>query len=56
MKQFCGVVMLIVTVFVQVTKYVEREILNHKQLIHPHIIRFNEVCSLGDRAASYSAL
>jgi hypothetical protein len=29
--------------FAQVTKYVEREILNHKQLIHPHIIRFNEV-------------
>lgn len=27
----------------QVTKYVEREILNHRQLVHPHIIQFKEV-------------
>lgn len=26
-----------------VGKYVEREILNHRQLVHPHIIRFKEV-------------
>ena len=28
---------------VQVTKYVEREIMNHRQLVHPHIIQFKEV-------------
>lgn len=27
----------------QVTKYVEREIINHRQLVHPHIIQFKEV-------------
>lgn len=27
----------------QVTKYVEREILNHRQLVHPHIVQFKEV-------------
>jgi serine/threonine-protein kinase SRK2 len=26
-----------------VTKYVEREIVNHRQLVHPHIIQFKEV-------------
>jgi len=26
-----------------VSKYVEREILNHRRLVHPHIIRFKEV-------------
>ena len=31
----------------QVTKYVEREILNHRTLMHPHIVQFKEVtCSL----------
>jgi hypothetical protein len=29
---------------VQVTKYVEREILNHRCLVHPHIVQFKEVC------------
>ncbi len=28
---------------VQVTKYVEREILNHRVLMHPHIVQFKEV-------------
>ncbi len=27
----------------QVTKYVEREILNHRSLMHPHIVQFKEV-------------
>lgn len=27
----------------KVTKYVEREILNHRQLVHPHIIQYKEV-------------
>ena len=27
----------------QVTKYVEREILNHRFLMHPHIVQFKEV-------------
>ena len=31
----------------QVTKYVEREILNHRQLVHPHIIQFKEVRGRG---------
>lgn len=31
----------------QVTKYVEREILNHRQLVHPHIVQFKEVCRGG---------
>lgn len=30
----------------QVTKYVEREILNHRCLVHPHIVQFKEVCWL----------
>lgn len=25
------------------TKYVEREIVNHRQLVHPHIVQFKEV-------------
>ena len=29
----------------QVTKYVEREILNHRFLMHPHIVQFKEVCT-----------
>ena len=29
----------------QVSKYVEREILNHKRLIHPHIVQLKEVRS-----------
>ena len=28
---------------VQITKYVERELLNHNRLLHPHIIQFKEV-------------
>ena len=27
----------------QVTRYVEREILNHRRLIHPHIVEMREV-------------
>ncbi len=27
----------------QVNEYVERELANHRQLIHPHIIQFKEV-------------
>lgn len=27
----------------QVTKYVEREIVNHRTLMHPHIVQFKEV-------------
>ena len=33
-------------VFLQVTKYVEREILNHRCLVHPHIVQFKEVSPL----------
>lgn len=29
----------------QVTKYVEREIVNHRTLMHPHIVQFKEVSS-----------
>jgi hypothetical protein len=32
-----------VPVPLQVTKYVEREILNHRCLVHPHIVQFREV-------------
>lgn len=32
-----------VPVPLQVTKYVEREILNHRCLVHPHIVQFKEV-------------
>lgn len=28
---------------IQITKYVERELLNHNRLLHPHIIQFKEV-------------
>ena len=31
----------------QVTKYVEREIINHRQLVNPHIVQFKEVCGGG---------
>jgi hypothetical protein len=32
----------------QVTKYVEREIQNHRTLMHPHIVQFKEVsCKSG---------
>ena len=31
---------------VQVSKYVEREILNHKRLIHPHIVQLKEVSKI----------
>ena len=35
----------------QVTKYVEREIINHRQLVHPHIVQFKEVhCRRGHTA------
>ena len=27
----------------QVSRYVEREILNHRRLIHPHIVEMREV-------------
>jgi hypothetical protein len=29
--------------WLQVTKYVEREIINHCCLVHPHIVQFKEV-------------
>jgi len=29
----------------QITKYVEREIINHKQLKHPHVVELREVKS-----------
>ncbi len=35
----------------QITKYVEREIINHKQLKHPHVVELREV-----RCASPPAL
>eukprot|EP00798_Chlamydomonas_sp_ICE-L_P021102 gene21102-27990_t len=31
----------------KITKYVEREIVNHRQLIHPHIVQFKEICDFG---------
>lgn len=35
------------TIFLQrghtVTKYVERELMNHSDLLHPHIVQFKEV-------------
>lgn len=36
------------TLYIQVTKYVEREIINHRDLVHPHIVQFKEVRSDGD--------
>jgi serine/threonine protein kinase len=36
----------------QVTKYVEREIINHRQLVHPHIVQFKEVRGQQPGAAS----
>ena len=37
-----------VSMRVQVTKYVEREIQNHRTLMHPHIVQFKEVtCNPG---------
>ena len=30
----------------QVTKYVSREIVNHRYLMHPHVVQFKEVCPL----------
>jgi serine/threonine protein kinase len=33
----------ILLLHIQVTKYVEREILNHRNLVHPHIVQFKEV-------------
>ena len=27
----------------KITKYVEREIINHSHLVHPHIVQFKEV-------------
>lgn len=30
----------------QITKYVEREIINHRCLVHPHIIQYKEVRTL----------
>jgi len=27
----------------QITKYVEREVINHRTLIHPHVVQFKEV-------------
>jgi serine/threonine protein kinase len=36
----------------EVSKYVEREILNHKRLIHPHIVQLKEVpCSRVSQAS-----
>lgn len=31
----------------QITKYVEREIMNHRSLMHPHIVQFKEVSPSG---------
>jgi hypothetical protein len=28
----------------QISKNVEREILNHKRLLHPNVVQFKEVC------------
>jgi hypothetical protein len=41
---------------VQVTKYVEREILNHRCLVHPHIVQFKEVRCKQQARAEASAL
>ena len=32
----------------QITKYVEREIMNHTSLMHPHIVQFKEVSCVPD--------
>ena len=37
----------------QITKYVEREILNHRCLVHPHIVQFKEVRCARARARSW---
>ena len=39
----------------QVNEYVERELANHRQLIHPHIIQFKEVPPALPMAICHSA-
>lgn len=39
----------------QITKYVEREIMNHRSLMHPHIVQFKEVSLLTVTAHKHSA-
>ena len=39
----------------QVTKYVEREILNHRVLMHPHIVQFKEARPSSTAAAGAAA-
>lgn len=46
--------LLLSLLFLQVTKYVEREIINHRQLVHPHIVQFKEVRAEADEALASS--
>ena len=39
-------------VSLQITKYVEREIMNHRSLMHPHIVQFKEVRDVCANTAS----
>lgn len=40
----------------QITKYVEREIINHRHLMHPHIVQFKEVKSFSTSNSLLSLL
>lgn len=35
----------------QISKYVEHEILNHRALVHPHIVQFHQVRAAGRSGA-----
>ena len=40
----------------QISKYVEREIINHKQLRHPHIVELKEVCACPSALARHARI
>ena len=40
----------------QISKYVEREIINHKQLRHPHIVELKEVCACPSALARHACI
>ncbi len=40
----------------QISKYVEREIINHKQLRHPHIVELKEVCACHTALARHACI
>ena len=40
----------------QIDKNVERELINHRSLLHPNIIKFKEVGSRAEKELSFSAM